>query len=584
MKFRFLFTFFLIFQVCVITVFSQPHADCQTAIPICFNKYLIPNSIGEGNSIDFVSIGAFSSCIMDEKNSVYYFVKAKDNGLLAFEIIPSNTQTDYDWGVFDITYGGCSNLENNILAGNISQTSMRTGPNGLDSNFCNSFTDSPFGPKIPVQKGHEYLIYVSNYSSVFINDSIDFSLSDSAVLFGNNSFAYNIDTCLNVPLMIRGGLGYDYLWSTGDTTQNIYINNSGLYIVSYSTLCGLSSDTFFVNLTMQPFQNLLPEDMAFCQKDSIVIFPDSGFSNHFWLNNNTFSDSIIIDTTGTVFLKANDSLGCALFDSINIYFSSDLINPEICQVSVNELLHGVDVYYQTFPAWKPMLHYDIYKYFPKDSMFLHIITQNASSAGYYFDIDAGFSHEERYFIMATDTCWHTPIDTVFQEQTIFLTAEYQSATSAYLKWTPYLHADVSKYLVYAGTDLFSMNIIQIINPTYFYAVVSNLTQNTYFRVVAVLENNCCDIDSAYSNIPYYILNETELNLSNCFVYPQIIDDCFKISCDFEYKKIEIYNSSGLLIRKLKPSNYYCINDLEPGIYFIVMSNNEKINTYRILKK
>ena len=95
----------------------------------------------------------------------------------------------------------------------------------------------------PAQAGDEYLIIHSfNGSGMVLNlcaetitdlgdDSLTVCIGDSAILFAGNGFQ-------------------SYSWSTGETTQQITVQNSGTYISTNQGFCGTSSDTIVI--TMDP--------------------------------------------------------------------------------------------------------------------------------------------------------------------------------------------------------------------------------------------------------------------------------------------------------------------------------------------
>ncbi len=584
MKYFSTFIFVIILLFFHFYVSAQNHADCVNAIPICDSKLPIENSTGIGNFDDYQIAGPMIFCLMDEKNSTYYYLACAADGNLGFEIQPGNTQTDYDWAVFDITTTGCSNFENYALSGNISADLGNTGPNGLGGLYCAEYSDPNFGPLIPVQVGHKYLIYISNYSGTYNNDTIDFTFSDSAIFSSTATFATQIDTCSSSSIELIGGFGDSYQWSTGDTTSNVFVSGSGTYYVDYLNACGSYTDTFLVNLNTVPNQNFLPPDMSFCNQDSVIIFPIDTFPTYYWHYNGSGIMPDTLYTGGEYIVHAIDTTGCTYFDTINVYFSSEIYNPTICAASVNHSAAGVDLYYEVFPSWMPMQQYDIYKWDNMGMSFQLVDTQFPLSAGYYFDAGAGITQKEIYYVIATDTCMNVNYDSI-PDNSIFLEVSYQSPTSALLHWSEPTNNNIQYYHIFKGDNPNMLAYSNSLSYGYSYSSTTVSTPTTYFQVRASFHTGANSLtDTIYSNIPDYVLGEDQYRPIRCKISPNPVLDCFSIDCEIEYQYILIYTSEGQIVKTMKKSSYYCIDDLETGVYYLQLAGGESKSGIRIIKE
>ena len=94
-------------------------SDCDGAIVLCGDLYTETQaSFNTGNVIE-----ATGSCNQGlEQSSVWYTFTVQADGNLSFILDPINDVDDYDWGLCNITTGGCSG------AG---------GPVQLDRSECN---------------------------------------------------------------------------------------------------------------------------------------------------------------------------------------------------------------------------------------------------------------------------------------------------------------------------------------------------------------------------------------------------------------------------------------------------------------
>ena len=116
---------------------------------------------------------------------------------------------------------------------------------------------------------------------------------------------------------IEAGEGFtDYLWSTGNTTSSITVNESGIYTVSVTDLFGYTSaDSLEVSY---PEVNMI-SDTTICYKDTITW--DTGLGSEYsyqWQNMTT--DSIFkIYTSGNYYVQITDSTGCIYYsDTISV--------------------------------------------------------------------------------------------------------------------------------------------------------------------------------------------------------------------------------------------------------------------------
>ncbi|NVN94214.1 MAG: gliding motility-associated C-terminal domain-containing protein [Bacteroidetes bacterium] len=110
-----------------------------------------------------------------------------------------------------------------------------------------------------------------------------------------------------------------YLWSTGDTVQNISVsptqtNTYSVLVTNGNTSC---SDTITVFVS-NPQINL-GNDTTICQGQSKTLTAGSGYSSYLWSTGATASQ-ITVQNTGAYWIKAISNQGCTVRDSINLTF------------------------------------------------------------------------------------------------------------------------------------------------------------------------------------------------------------------------------------------------------------------------
>lgn len=147
------------------------------------------------------------------------------------------------------------------------------------------------------------------------------------------------------PFTLNAGSRYtSYLWSTGETTESITINQSGTYWIRVTDIFGfVSSDT--INVTYPTI--LIPPNNVFCPGDSIIW--NTGLGNDYqylWSNGHTTS-SIIINSSNFYNVTITDTFNCsrsfpAIYFNEDDYQSIVSLGPDtnLCNGNTLSLLNG----------------------------------------------------------------------------------------------------------------------------------------------------------------------------------------------------------------------------------------------------
>lgn len=143
----------------VVRAQNLPEQECNGAIPVCQSTYSQPNSysgFGLTQELDSSNHGCLNT---NERNDVWYIINVSTSGSLVFDITP-NSPSDYDFGVWNITGGGCQMLYNGLqpvrcdYAGGGAPTGLAYNPVGYG-----------WQPALSVNAGETYLLNVSNFST-----------------------------------------------------------------------------------------------------------------------------------------------------------------------------------------------------------------------------------------------------------------------------------------------------------------------------------------------------------------------------------------------------------------------------------
>ncbi len=153
---------------------------------------------------------------------------------------------------------------------------------------------------------------------------------DSTILIANNGFT-------------------SYLWSTGDTTQQIVITTQGTYIISAIDSFGcVIYDTAVVFYFPEPVDIIHDTYISKCQGDTVILNANPGFVSYQWNTGDTTA-SIKVVMPGIYHLSIVDSFGCLFIDSVTVIdsiyqrglFFSSLSQTGDCYVAVYQNIDSV---------------------------------------------------------------------------------------------------------------------------------------------------------------------------------------------------------------------------------------------------
>ena len=169
MKKTLLFILFCISQ----SFYSQ--ADCSTALAVCGNSSITysPTGIGLVNE----SLGG--CLITGEHNSIWYKLTIATSGTLTFDLVPTNSDADYDWAIYGPN-AVCGSLGSPIRCN--AATVIGVGAStGLDmtSTIISAAGGSttPYCQYMDVVAGQTYYLYIDNWVGAGGSTTAPFSLT-----------------------------------------------------------------------------------------------------------------------------------------------------------------------------------------------------------------------------------------------------------------------------------------------------------------------------------------------------------------------------------------------------------------------
>jgi hypothetical protein len=143
-------------------------------------------------------------------------------------------------------------------------------------------------------------------TDLFINEPADqfITVTEQQCSLSGITASYSGSTtfCSGDSLQISAptGAGYNYLWSTGETTQSIYASSTGNYSVVVSTSLTCSASSPSVAVTVDPVESVsitAGGPTTFCPGGSVTLTSSQATGNT-WSSSET-TQSIVVSTAGT---------------------------------------------------------------------------------------------------------------------------------------------------------------------------------------------------------------------------------------------------------------------------------------------
>ncbi len=174
-------------------------------------------------------------------------------------------------------------------------------------------------------------LVTSESYNVLTNDNGDFIMGIMNGGLNRSNYGYvtnysqidlgpDILKCANVPAILDPGPRNQYLWSTGDTTQQLHVYAAGTYWVEVTTNDCVLYDT----ITIQNKPDLsfeLGPDTSYCSNDAFPLQVNPVYTSYLW-NTGSNNPAIIATGTGKYWLRTTDNVGCTYTDTLTLHINN----------------------------------------------------------------------------------------------------------------------------------------------------------------------------------------------------------------------------------------------------------------------
>ncbi len=164
----------------------------------------------------------------------------------------------------------------------------------------------------------EYSLNITNWANCSTSDTVNVSFDNLPIVdLGND-----INICEGDSVVLDAqNLGLIFSWNTGEQTQTVKIDSSGIFSVEVKNANGcIGNDSLMLKVNKVPVANL-GNDTVICFGESVRLNAQNSGFNYQW-NTGASSIDLIINTAGKYEVRISDEIGCA--DTSEMYLS---INP-----------------------------------------------------------------------------------------------------------------------------------------------------------------------------------------------------------------------------------------------------------------
>ena len=155
-----------------------------------------------------------------------------------------------------------------------------------------------------------YLVTATTTEGCAVTDDIDVTLS------ALTSVDLGLDTtvCPGVPFILDPGYpAATCLWQDGTVSSTYAVSNSGIYSVNVSDGECQVNDQVFIEV-VDAFEANLPENVSFCDQDSVLLLAAFGASDYLW-SNGAPGNQLWVTTPGAYAVTSSQS-GCDFVDNV----------------------------------------------------------------------------------------------------------------------------------------------------------------------------------------------------------------------------------------------------------------------------
>ena len=148
------------------TTFYAQNADCDDLLILKDTIYNSGTITGFGNKKEFDGNELENNKTFEtEKNAIWYFISAPEDGVFTFDVITNNKNDDWDFLLFEYKKNFCKRMTDNKVSpirSNLSRSPITGLSTTAKENFIGAGVNNNYSRSVNVHKGDRYVLVVNN--------------------------------------------------------------------------------------------------------------------------------------------------------------------------------------------------------------------------------------------------------------------------------------------------------------------------------------------------------------------------------------------------------------------------------------
>lgn len=171
-----------------------------------------------------------------------------------------------------------------------------------------------FTQTIEVSGSGNYGVVITNVNGCTDNDIINVSIIENPIVELGDELNFCADETL---ILDAGNPGAEYFWNTGEFTQTITVNTTGIYSVEVINASGCSTTGEVIVTALPVPEVFLGDDIITCAGDTVILNAENAGSTFDWTSGEEVQ-IINVTESGNYGVEVTNIYGCSANDMITV--------------------------------------------------------------------------------------------------------------------------------------------------------------------------------------------------------------------------------------------------------------------------
>lgn len=275
----------------------------------------------EGTVVNLTANTGFDSYLWST-NEITNTIQANQSGIYSVTATDTNACTYSATHFLNVYPNPIITLNDTLICNQTEHTLF--GPAGMN-NYV--WSNNTFTQNTTIHQSGQYSLTVTDENGCQTTQSATINFGSTTVInLGNDTVFCESDFTLTLN---PGNTFSTYVWSTGQNTPSIQVNQAGIYSVTVSDDTGCTANSS-ITVSVTPLLPIdLGEDLSICNTESLILDAGQNIGNYpYTWSNGAQTSSISVNQAGIYWVKYGDD-NCMESDTIEIIDCPDIIVPNV---------------------------------------------------------------------------------------------------------------------------------------------------------------------------------------------------------------------------------------------------------------